>query len=274
MRTAILACAVLVSALSCQNLWETNLLEGWNAPSLPKSGEMANWQIDEFRSRMRSVRWTAAVINDTTLGAELMNRLNTLAGPAATKVEASLLMIRALSQVEGVPAMINRVVTHLFPELISSGLLNGFTPGNSAHTLALRNLVISLLGTTNTASFLTIIEAAYSAHWISASNLSVTAPGIDWYGSASLEELGQVAQFAVGAGLVYALYVNTTPVNTPSKIVDFLNSAGTPADLTANFNVVNLASDLQDLFNAMNKNANNTNPAFEHLERVGDLLPF
>lgn len=264
----------LISLSSCQNLWEINPIEPWNTPPLPASGEMDNWEIDEFRSRMKSLTWVTAVVNDSTLGSQLVSRLTALAASASTKVEASLLLIRAYSRVEGVPNATNRVISHLFPELIASGLLNGFNPASSSDTQALRNLVVNMLQTTDTAARTKIINAMVEVHNISATNLSVTLPGIDWYGSASLEELGQVAQLATGAGLVFALYNNTTPANDVTKVIAFLNSAGLVADVTANFVPASLGTALQDLFNAMDKNTNNTNPIYEHMERIGDLLPF
>lgn len=274
-----LGAAVWLGSLSCQNLWTTNLLEPLDNPILPKSGEMANWGIDEFRSRMISRRWVSAVINDATLGQELQSRLSTLAGNAATKVEASLLWIRALMNVKGVPECTDRVVTYLFPELINSGLLSTFDPTQDASTQALRNLLLALIPFPDTASRTRVLEAYTGIHTISANFLSVIPPGIDWYGSASLEELGEVAQAAVGAGLVFALMSVTIPSTYDAdKVIAFMNSNGQATDLSANFDVPpaspNIASNLQDLFQAMNKNANNTNPLFEHLERIGDLLPF
>ncbi len=264
--------AGILTVLSCQNLWEINPLQPFSNPPLPASGDMAGWEIDEFRSRMKSLTWVSAVINDSTLGAELTSRLTTLAGPSSTKVEASLLLIRAYSRVEGVPETTNRVITNMFPELISSGLLNGFNPATDAP--ALHSLVNSLFGQTGDSARTKIIQALVEVHQISASNLSVTAPGIDWYGGATLEELGQVAQLATGAGLIYAMYSTTLPANSIAKLLAFLNSAGTAVDLATNFIPINLGNALQALFDAMDKNTDNTDPLYEHLERIGDLLPF
>jgi hypothetical protein len=258
----------------CQNLWEINLLQPLDMPALPKSGEMANWQIDEFRSRMTSLKWVDTVVNDSTLGPELFSRLTTLSNSNSTKVEASLLLIRAYGRVDGVPNTTNRVITYLVPQMISTGLIFTFNHNSAPHTQNLKDLVNILINSDDPNVQSKIIMAMAQVHLISATNLSITPPGINWYGTTTLEELGQVYQIALGSALIFALYSNTNPANDVSKVIAFINSPGTPTDLANNTTAANVTNDLQDFSKAFSKNFNNTNPLYEHIEPIGDLMPF
>lgn len=263
--------SILFSVSSCQLIWELNPLEGLDNPILPASGEMDNWSIEEFRGKMASTRWTTAVINDTTLGSELVSNLQAYQ-TGSTEVEASLLLINAYTKVEGVPDAVDRVITDLFPQLINSGLLNGFTPATDS--AAMHSLMVSLVGNGTDEQRLQILQVMTAIHQVCDTHLG--SSGANWFASATLEEMGPVAQVAVGAAFIYAATANTASAPfTFSEVITFLDSDGSALAFSTNFDIAapGIAEAFQAVFNGFDKSATAAVP-YEHLDPIGDVLPF
>ncbi|GEM_PF-4542374 len=270
MRGSISLFFLFASLSSCQLLWEANPLEGLDNPILPASGVIETWGISEIDGKMASSRWTAAVMADTTLSSELVLKLIDLQASTTTRVQASLLLVDAYSKVAGVPEAINRVVTHLFPELVTSGLLNGFVVGDSAE---LQAIMLTLMPSGTTEARTKILQAFFLINEVCSDYLGPTGPnGMDWFNSASLEELGPIAQTSVGAAFIFATVDNST--SGPTSVLAFLDSDGSVGALTTNFDEANLILAFQAIFEGFDKSTTTADTDYLHLDRIGDVLPF